>query len=305
MLFAGHRRNQRAEEGTRKQGHAALLVSLGMLVVISVTACTDGGGAPAPAATSTSTATPKPAGTSQPMVVPTPTTDPTPTVPGVVASRPEPTPTATPVGPTTPRRAPTAAPTATPTPAPTVPIATLLERPVRSCLDQLIPARATNVPALLVGYPNATLIDVDGDTSDWLGRLVTREEPSSELPEPGFVDLSLQNLHATRDIAQFGKYGLQAIGSQVQFLDQPHGLVAAIDESMPGVAPLRFGAAAADRDVVVDTVLPQQMAQRRQIRPQPSHDVPLLGGVGHRDFDGAVQPQSAVPHFFQGTDSTF
>ena len=55
----------------------------------------------------------------------------------------------------------------------------------------------------------------------------------------GFGDLQLQFLHAIGDVAQSVEQRLQAIGAQVHFLDQPHRLVAAANQPLPGRSPLR------------------------------------------------------------------
>ena len=58
----------------------------------------------------------------------------------------------------------------------------------------------------------------------------------------------------------------------------------------------------ADGDAVVAVVLREQVAERGQVRPDPLHDPLLLGRVGDRDFDRAVEPQLAVADALQGLD---
>jgi hypothetical protein len=52
----------------------------------------------------------------------------------------------------------------------------------------------------------------------------------------------------------------------------------AADTAFPGGSPISF-------------VLSQDIEQRGEVGAQPLHDPSFFGGVGHRNFDGTIQPQ--------------
>ncbi len=57
-----------------------------------------------------------------------------------------------------------------------------------------------------------------------------------------------------------------------------------------------------DGDAEVGLIQPQQVPGRFQVRPEPLQSALLLGRVGDRDFDRAIQPQLALHDFFQQLD---
>jgi len=92
---------------------------------------------------------------------------------------------------------------------------------------------------------------------------------------------------------------MQPLDAQVHLLDEPHRLVALAYEPPPRrpTALQRHGTRHGDAE---ESALFQFDApQRDEVRPQAPEEPLLLGGVRHRDLDGAVEPQRSRLNLLQ------
>ena len=89
---------------------------------------------------------------------------------------------------------------------------------------------------------------------------------------------------------------VEPLDPKVEFLDEPHGLVPLPHEPPPGGPPLVEWLASRHRDPEEPGLFLLDPLERHEVRAKPLEQPLLLAGVGHRDFDGAVEPQGARLH---------
>ncbi len=110
----------------------------------------------------------------------------------------------------------------------------------------------------------------------------------------GIGQLLTQHRHAGIDFRELVQQRLQALRAEIQFLDQPHGLVATHDQPMPRQLTFLHRLLLAESQVKVAAIALQQVRQGLQVRAEQGQHLFLHGGIGHRDVDRAIEPEFAL-----------
>ena len=160
------------------------------------------------------------------------------------------------------------------------------------------------VPCLEVGEPlesaverAPTLAGHDQDTTSLTDRL--RPVRRRSLQPPRRADTM-----AAAEFLELSQKRIELLNAEVHLFNEPHRLIALADQLPPGGPATRHRHAPRHRRAKEFPFFAVEPFEGFEVRPEPLEETLLLGRVGHRHLDRAVEPQAAVAHLFEQSHRT-